>query len=139
MTETSFKTIVSLAFAIIGASLLAAAGCQTGAGDGSGWPAFRYRSCSADAPCPAEFSCKSGHCVSDDSRFVMTTTDCESREDCGYGMACMESACVVDVLDCVSDFDCVGNRVCVRGSCIDESRCIRREDQPCYELERSSE
>lgn len=139
MTETSLKTIVSFAIAIIAVSLLVVAGCQTGSGDRTGWPSFRYRNCSADAPCPAEFSCTSGHCVSDDSRFVMTTTSCESGADCGYGMACVKSACVVDVLDCVSDFDCVGNRVCVRGSCIDESRCINREDQPCDELERSSD
>ncbi|MGM0556142.1 MAG: hypothetical protein ACQEVA_07170 [Myxococcota bacterium] len=118
------------------ALLATAVGCKTGSGsaDGERWPSFRYKKCSEQAPCPTGFGCKSGRCISDNGRFVMTTTSCESGEQCGFGMACLESACVVDMLDCVSDFDCVDGEACVDGSCVEEARCVRPDGQPCYDF-----
>lgn len=128
--------MAALASICAAAMLTVAVGCKTGAGDGAGgWPTFRYQRCGDTSPCPGGFECRENHCISEDGRFVMTTASCESREQCGYGMACMASACVVDIMECQSDFDCAGDRLCVEGSCVDEPTCINPEIKPCYEFE----
>lgn len=84
------------------------------------WPAFRYRLCDTENACPSGFSCKSGRCISTDNRYIMTTAECVSADECGRGMACISSACVVDMIQCVDHSDCLGDEVCFQGACIEE-------------------
>jgi hypothetical protein len=133
--ESKLRIIAGgLAMGIAVVMLSTSVGCKTPGADGQpGWPAFRYQQCSVESPCPEPFLCDSGHCVTDDGRYVMTTTTCASNEGCAFGMICLENACAVDVIECANDFDCTGDRECISGECVDVSTCEYYDDYRCVE------